>query len=188
MSDSDEIIPVAKTVMESAKRIFTLITKGSYLAAMKEIANLFKITYVNHIKGKYITVKGKKIPLTAVICVAILGLYIISPSSDETTTDNSKPSISEAEMVAQLNYYNHDNIIIDKMYKCEEAVCGRLENTKDAEIAEVVIPVAFFNKEGALVYEGSVRASNVPPLETTEFKVPTQVPFDFFKLGVVTVK
>ena len=73
------------------------------------------------------------------------------------------------------------------MYKCQDAACGKLENTKDETIAEVVIPVAFFNKEGILVYEGSVRASNVPALETIDFKVPAQVPFEYFKLGVVSV-
>ncbi len=188
MSEENEIIPVAKTVMESVKEIFTLVAKRDYKAAIKEFVNLLKIAYANHLKGKYVTVKGKKIPLTAVVCVAILGLYIIYPSSDEVSKESSKPSLSDAEIVAQLNYYNRDNIVIDKMHKCEEAVCGRLENTKDAEIAEIVIPVAFFNKDGKLVYEGNVRATGVPPLETTEFKVPSQVPFDFFKLGAVSVK
>ena len=188
MSNIDEIIPVAKTVLESLKRIVALFVKGHYWEATKEMFNLFKVAYVNHLKGKYITLKGKKIPLTAVVGAAVIGLYMLYPAAEKTAVEAEKPKISEAEMVAQMNYYHYDDIIIDKMYKCQDSACGKLENTKDETIAEVVIPVAFFNKEGVLVYEGSVKASNVPALETIDFKVPAQVPFEYFKLGVVSVQ
>jgi hypothetical protein len=188
MSNFQEIIPVAKTVLESIKRIFQLLSTGRYLAAVKEFFNLFKVTYTNHIKGRYITIKGKNIPLAAVLAVVVVFLYIVYPSQQEKVAEQAKPTISEAEMLAQSNYYNQDGIIIDKMHKCDAAVCGNLENTNDEDISSITIPVAFFDKEGILVYEGRIKATNVPVKENKEFQIPSEVPFDFFKLGVVIVE
>lgn len=188
MSNFQEIIPVAKTVLESIKRIFQLLSTGRYLAAAKEFFNLFKVTYTNHIKGRYITIKGKNIPLAAVLAVVVVFLYIVYPSQQEKVAEQAKPTISEAEMLAQSNYYNQDGIIIDKMHKCDASVCGVIENTSNEEIAEVTIPVAFFNREGILVYEGRIKAANVPAGEPKEFQIGAEVPFDYFKLGIVIVE
>ena len=187
MSNFDEVIPVAKTVFESLKSIFKLFARGSYFAACKEFVNLFKVAYVNHLKGKFVTVKGKKIPLTAIVFVVLIGFYLFYLNTDKVENEIQKPSISEAEMIAQLNYYNQDGITIDKMYKCQTSVCGKLENSLDEEISEIMLPVAFFNRDGILVYEGQLKITKVPADETIDFKVPSQVPFDYFKLGIVTI-
>lgn len=187
MSNIKDIIPATKAVFEGLKQVFQLLTKKQYFAALKEFLNIFRTTYTGYIKGRFITVKGKKVPLAAVLAVAVILLYIIYPSSEETKPVNN-PSISQAEMLAQSNYYNRDGIIIDKMHKCDAAVCGNLENTNDEGISSITIPVAFFDKEGILVYEGRIKATNVPVKENKEFQIPSEVPFDFFKLGVVIVE
>jgi hypothetical protein len=189
MIDVKKIVPVAQTVYKNVKHVFLLIKDRKYWVATKETFNMTKGIYTNHIKGRFISVKGKRIPLAAVLAAIVLFLYIIYPSGEKAVPapEPVKPSISEVEMLAQMNYYNQDGIIIDKMHKCQDAVCGVLENTSDEEIAEVTIPVAFFNREGILVYEGRIKATNVPSNEPKKFQISAEIPFDFFKLGVVIV-
>ena len=58
--------------------------------AGKEFAGLLKAIYVDHLKGKYLEVKGKKIPATVVLLIVVFGLYIITPSC------GSKPDAASA--------------------------------------------------------------------------------------------
>jgi hypothetical protein len=187
MNNIDKVVPAAKTVLESVKRIFSLLSSRHYWAAIKEFFNLADLTYTNHLKGKFVTIKGHQIPLTTLILAALLIIYWIYPQSDDSDQFPAAQTISKAEMQMQANYFNGDGVIIDKMHKCDEAVCGVLENTKDKEVKELTIPVAFFDQEGILVFESRIQATNVPPHKATDFQIPSDVPFDYFKLGVVIV-
>lgn len=185
MSDINEILPTATTVMESTKRIIALAKDKQYKDMTKEVINLGRVTYANHLKGKYVTVKGKQIPMTLVVIVAVLGLYILSPSCGSDTVE--KPAVTTMAK-NEVNTYNQDGLKIHDMRKCDQAACGLLENTSNSKVAKMIIPVNFHNEAGEVIYEGGVEASDIEPMTRMKLTVPSEVPFAYFSLGEVTVE
>lgn len=185
MSDIDEVSPATPTVLDSAKKVFALAKEKQYGPAAKEVINLGKITYDNHLKGKYVTVKGKQIPMTLVVIVAILGLYIISPSCGSDTIE--KPTVTTMAK-KEVNTYNQDGLKIHDMRKCEQAACGLLENTSNNAVKSMRIPVNFHNESGEVVYEGGVEAKDIEPMTRMKLNIPSEVPFAYFSLGDVEVE
>jgi hypothetical protein len=135
MSDIDEVSPATETVLDSVKNIAALAKDKQYGPAAKATVNLGKMLYNKHLKGKYITVKGKQIPMTLVAIVAVLGLYIITPScgSDEKV---EKPAVSSVAK-KEVNTYDKDGLKIHDMRKCEQAACGLLENTSNKKVKKI---------------------------------------------------
>jgi hypothetical protein len=185
MSDIDEVSPATETVLDSVKNIAALAKDKQYGPAAKATVNLGKMLYNKHLKGKYITVKGKQIPMTLVAIVAVLGLYIITPScgSEEKV---EKPAVSSVAK-KEVNTYDKDGLKIHDMRKCEQAACGLLENTSNKKVKKMLIPVNFHNESGEVVYEGGVEAKDIEPMTRMKLNIPSEVPFAYFSLGEITV-
>lgn len=185
MSDLEEVYPVATTVLGSLKRIFALLKAKQYMPAAKEVINFGKVTYVNHMKGKYVTVKGKQIPMTLVVIVAVLGLYIISTSCGSDEVEKVAVTTTASK---EVNTFEQNGIKIHDMRKCDQAACGVLENTSNDAVARIVIPVNFHNEAGQVVYEGGVEATDVASMTRMKLNIPSEVPFAYFSLGDVQME
>ena len=74
------------------------------------------------------------------------------------------------------------------MYKCDNAVCGYLENDTDNDIARILISVTFHDKSGAVVYEGGAEATAMVAKSRSRFKILADGEFEYFRLTDVTVE
>ena len=81
--EMNEIKEIAKSLdKEKAVSLFNLLKEGKYFAFLKEVIKILWKGYGKYIKGKSITIGGKKISLTAII-IAVLGIYAVLPSADK---------------------------------------------------------------------------------------------------------
>lgn len=171
--------------VEIIKRVISALRERRYFAALKEVYNLFKTLYNTHLKGKYVTVKGRKIPLTAVVIAAIFALYVLYPSSDQP---RELPLAEEAEVQKEMNNYAKDGVKVYDLRKCDNAVCGYLENVEETPIKNISIEITFHDQSGVVVYRGGVEASDVKPMTRNKLTIPSEVPFAYFKLAEVNAE
>lgn len=179
--------------IDEVKNVILLIKEKKYFQAFKAFLKLFVTFYKMYIKGKYIKVKGKKIPLVAVlILVLFIGWAAIpSGSVSEDKQNQSDTDIVQEQSLQEkedLNTYNQDGIKVYGMYKCEQAVCGFLENSSDNDVARVLISVTFHDKTGAVIYEGGAEATAMTAKSRSRFKIAPDGDFDYFRLTDVTVE
>lgn len=181
MSDIKEIYPLAKTVMQSLKSIFWLLQSGRFMAAGKEFMNLFKLTYNNHLKGKYITVNERKIPMTAVVAAVVVLLYVIFPSGSE------KKAAAPVEKTVQMQSMEKDGVRVRDVHQCGKAVCGVLENTTEYKLNSVQVVIIFHAKNGEPIYQGGIDAQ-MDPRSHTDFEVNSELPYEYFELNDLVVE
>lgn len=179
--------------IDEVKNVILLIKEKKYFQAFKAFLKLFVTFYKMYIKGKYIKVKGKKIPLVAVlILVLFIGWAAIpSDSVSEDKQNQSDTDIVQEQSLQEkedLNTYNQDGIKVYGMYKCEQAVCGFLENSSDNDVARILISVTFHDKTGAVIYEGGAEATAMTAKSRSRFKIAPDGDFDYFRLTDVTVE
>ncbi|MBR3501563.1 MAG: FxLYD domain-containing protein [Alphaproteobacteria bacterium] len=192
--------PVAETpvsasdvnAIKEVKELAGLIKDKNYGDASRKAAGLSKALYDKHLKGKYVEVRGKKIPLTAVVVAGVfLFFYIIWPSSEPV-----KPAPAPKAEVTQIapkaetpkadeNTYDKDGLKISELSKCEQGVCGKVENSGENTFKSVVISISFFDDKGELIYEGGVEAADVAPNTKMNLNIPTEGEFATFKLKEV---
>lgn len=185
----------AESVISGVKTLGTLIKEKKYFRALKEFFVVFYTIYKKHIKGKYIEFKGKKVPMAAVLLVVLAGGFAVAPSGNENTDkptsaqehteqkDNS--NIKEKE---DMNTYNQDGVKVYGLVKCDEAVCGYVENDSDNDISRILISLTFHDKTGAVVYEGGAEATAMVAKSRSRLKITTEGDFDYFVLSDVTVE
>ena len=184
--EMNEINEIAKSLdKEKAVSLFNLLKEGKYFAFLKEILKLLWKGYGKYIKGKSITIGGKKISLTAII-VAVLGVYAVLPSADkgEEKTTEQLPELTEA----QENVYDKDGLKVYGFERCDQAICGLLENVSDKTFNRVIISVTFDDRQKNVLDEGAIDATNITPNFKAKLKIPSNVDFYSFTLTDVTVE
>ena len=78
-----------ETLLEEAKEIGVLAKDRKYFQLTKKVFHLFSSVYKKSLKGKYLEIQGKKIPMVLVV-VAALGLgWTAIPSGSETAVEDS---------------------------------------------------------------------------------------------------
>lgn len=183
--DIKDISTVATTALECVKRTIALLRERRYFAALKEAFNVLRALYKTHLKGKYFIVKGKKIPRTAVAITAVILLYMFYPSADKP----QKLSLSEqTEIQEEMNNYAQDGVKIYDLRKCDNAVCGYLENANESPIKKINIEITFHDQTGTVVYRGGVEAEDIKPMSRNKLNIPSEVPFSYMKLSEVNVE
>lgn len=182
MNNYNDTLETAKTTMDYAKNVLTLLKQGKYLRACRELFGFFKSVYVLHIKGKYIEVKGKKIPMTAVVIAVAAVLYFMVPNSRMS----GELALSEKADIAP-NTYDKNGIRVYDMRKCNYAACGYLENATDKDYERIRITVIFHNQTGQAVFKGTADALQVAPRTRVEFDIPCSEEFAYFKLKNVVI-
>jgi len=197
---SETVTPVAEesaptsdiNAIKEVKELAGLIKNKNYGDASRKAAGLSKALYDKHLKGKYVEVKGKKIPLTAIVVAGVfLFFYIIWPSSEPvkpapTPKATITREVSKAESPkADENTYDKEGLKVYELSKCEQAVCGKVENSGENTFKSVVISVSFFDDKGELIYEGGVEATDVAPNSRMNLNIPTEGEFATFKLKEV---
>lgn len=182
-------------IVAEGKNFGMYLKEKKYFSALKEFFKLLGSVYKRFIKGKYVTVKGKKIPLVAVLTVVLL-LFVGMMPAGENSTEKQKQSTETADTVENtqlkekedLNTYNQDGIKVYGLVKCENAVCGYLENGSDNDISRILISINFTDKSGAVIYEGGAEATAMVAKSRSRFKIPAEGEFDAFHLTDVTVE
>ena len=182
MDNQKEAVETAKTTMTYLKNIFALLKERKYFAALREVLGFCKSVYVNNIKGKYIELKGKKIPMGAVVLVLLAGIYFITPS----TMPSGELSLSEKANI-EPNTYDKNGIRVYNMRKCNYAACGVLENGSENDFERIRIKVIFHNQTGKAVFRGTADALQVAPRTRIEFEIPCSEEFAYFKLKDVVI-
>ncbi len=179
--------------VNEVKDVILLIKEKKYFQAFKAFLKLFVTFYKMYIKGKYIRVKGKKIPLVAVLVLVLFIGWAAIPSGtvSEDQQDKSVEDAAQEQSLKEkedLNTYNQDGVKVYGMYKCEQAVCGFLENSSDNDVARILISVTFHDKTGAVIYEGGAEATAMTAKSRSRFKIAPDGDFDYFRLTDVTVE
>ncbi|MDO4162044.1 MAG: FxLYD domain-containing protein [Pseudomonadota bacterium] len=188
--DNDSMEP--ETLLNEAKDTYQAIKEKKYFAATRQIFHLLSHLYKRYLKGKYVPINGKKIPLVLVLAVVLFLGWLAAPSDTETpvNTENSESKQLEEQIKTKedLNSYNQDGIKVYGMYKCDNAVCGFLENESDNDVARILISVTFHDKGGAVIYEGGAEATAMIAKSRSRFKISSDGDFDYFRLTDVTVE
>lgn len=179
-------------IVAEGKNFGMYIKEKKYFSALKEFFKLLGSVYKRFIKGKYVTVKGKKVPLAAILVVVLL-LFIGMMPTGENTEKEPKQATETAENTQlkekeDLNTYNQDGVKVYGLVKCENAVCGYLENGSDDDISRILISINFTDKSGAVIYEGGAEATAMVAKSRSRFKIPAEGEFDAFHLTDVTVE
>ena len=192
MSDIENITENAQSVWESLKKVFSLLKERKWLAAFKECFSFFKLIYRNYLKGKYITVKGKKIPRTLVAVVALLLVYIALPST-ETKQPTGEQSIAEAANAKkEADIFDKEGLKVYDLRKCETeeiiGACGKIENYGDYDFGKVTVIFTFHTPDGNVVYEGGVEATDVKSHTRIKMSAPCSEEFSYFKLKDVVLE
>lgn len=189
---TDELNP--ESLLEKAKTVGALVKEKKYFRAVKEIFVLLIAVYKKYIKGKYVSVKGKKVPLIAVILVVLAGGWAAIPSDNTAAVEDKAPVAEEAKKAEDVkekedaNTYDKDGVKVYGLVKCENAICGYLENDSENDISRILISVTFNDKSGAVIYEGGVEATAMVAKSRSRFQIPTDGEFDSFHLTDVTVE
>lgn len=173
----------AKTTFQSIKSILSALKNRKFMAAGKECWACSKNVYAKRLKGKYVEVRGKKIPLTAIVIVILLGLFAVQ--------SGEKPKempLTETAAKDQTNVYAQDGIKVYDMRKCDQAACGLLENETNEPIAQITVTVTFHNPQGNPIYESSIEVKDFQEMARIKFNIPCEEDFAYFKLKDVIVQ
>lgn len=192
--DINEVKKIAESIdKDKVVSLFQLLKEKKYFAFFKAcLVSLWGI-YGKYIKGKSITIKGKKISLTAII-VALIGIYAVLPSGEEKNAENKTPEndgflVQEQDSVEKTpNTYDKDGLKIYGFEKCDQGICGLMENSSDKTFDRVIISVTFDDRQRNVVAEGSIDAQNVKPMTRTKLHITSDVEFYSFTLSDVTVE
>ena len=180
MSNLKGSVESAKTAWEYCKSIFSLLKQKKFWSATVEAYNLSRDAYRKYLKGRYVTVKGRSIPLTAVLIAALVVLYCFASSDGAKNSDLEKALI-------EANTYDNDGLRVYDLRKCNYAACGYIENSSDKNFELVRIKIVFFTQTGEAVAEGLADALEVAPRTRSEFNIPCSEEFAYFKLDDVQI-
>lgn len=191
MENIKEIIPKCKNSWESFKKFVTLLKERKWLSACKEIYGYLKHIYLNHLKGKYVTVHGKQIPRTLVVIMVVAVVYCVFPTEEKMPT--GEQTIAEMENIQKPNNtYDENGIKVYDLRKCvvenKPATCGFLENYGDDDYSSIIVTVIFHSHDGTAIYEGGVEASDVESHTRMKINIPCPDEFSYFELKGVSVE
>ena len=189
MSDIKDMAEAGKTAWESFKKVFSLLKERKLFAAFRQCFSFLKAVYVNHLKGKYITVKGKKIPRTLIAILVLFFGYCALPSDD----NNVSSELSEAaDTQKDSNTYDNEGVKIYDMRRCELdnkiGACGYLENYGEYNFGRIKVIITFFAPEGTPIYEGGIEAEGVESHTRSKINVACPDEFSYFNIKEVTLE
>lgn len=191
MSDIKDINENVQSVWESFKKVFSLLKERKWFAAFKECFSFLKLVYVNYFKGKYFTIKGRKIPRTLVAVAALFVLYFAFPSQQERPT-GEQPIAEASDAQKESNIFDKDGLKVYDLRKCETeasaGVCGKIENYGENDLAKVTVTLTFHAPDGTVIYEGGVEATDVKSHTRMKMDAPCPDEFSYFKLKEVSVE
>lgn len=179
MSDINESIETTESVIEHCKNAFGLLKQGKVLPAIREVFGILKAIYVNHLKGKYIEVKGKKIPLTGIVIAIFLVLYCLF-SAPAPEPESGRAWIAN-------NSYDRDGLRVYGIKKCDSSACGTIENTSDKNFDHIRIHLTFHNQTGEAVAEGTADAMSIAPNTNAKFEIPCEEDFAYAKMDDILI-
>ena len=182
MDNQNDAVETAKTTMAYLKNAIVLLKEKKYFAALREVFGFFKSIYLNRIKGKYVEIKGKRIPMGVVILVLLCGAYFITPSA----TPSGEVKLSEKANI-EPNTYDKNGVRVYDMRKCNYAACGVLENGSENDFERIRIKVIFHNQTGQAVFKGTADALQVAARTRINFEIPCSEEFAYFKLKDVVI-
>ena len=177
MNKLTEITETGKTALSSFKNIFLYLKQRKFWSAFKEVFVFGKLVYKNNIKGKYITVKGRRIPVIVPIIVAVIALFYIYPSEPENTSEET--AITQDDVKEYV--YDKNGVRIYDLRKCNNSVCGTIENYGDNFYDHISVIVTFHAPTGEVIYEGGVDAKDVKAKTRIKIEIPTPEPFAYAK-------
>lgn len=176
MSNLNDTIEPALKTWDCFKNILSLIKRGKFLSALYAFWPLSKTFYANNLKGRYVEVKGRKIPLTAIVIAALLILYcFVSPYQSTTSTESGKEYIVN-------NAYEKDGLRVYDLKKCNTSACGYIENGTEKHYEHIKVKLIFYGPTGKSVAEGTADAWEMAPRTRAEFTVPCSEEFAYPKL------
>ena len=184
MSDIKDMAEAGKTAWESFKKVFSLLKERKLFAAFRQCFSFLKAVYVNHLKGKYITVKGKKIPRTLIAILVLFFGYCALPSDD----NNVSSELSEAaDTQKDSNTYDNEGV---KIYDMDNKIgaCGYLENYGEYNFGRIKVIITFFAPEGTPIYEGGIEAEGVESHTRSKINVACPDEFSYFNIKEVTLE
>lgn len=192
--DINEVKKIAESVdKDKVISLFNLLKEKKYFAFLKACLGSLWNIYTKYIKGKSVTIKGKKISLTAII-LAVLAIYAVLPSNadkrtDNQTTENDGFIVQDQDIVEkEPNTYDKNGLKVYGFEKCEQGICGLMENSSDKTFDRVIISVTFDDRQRNILAEGSIDAQNVKPMTRTKLRITSDVEFYSFTLSDVTVE
>ena len=115
-------------------------------------------------------------------------------SEEQTEAENKTPEndgflVQEQTSVEkEPNTYDKDGLKIYGFEKCDQGICGLMENSSDKTFDRVIISVTFDDRQRNVVAEGSIDAQNVKPMTRTKLHITSDVEFHSFSLSDVTVE
>ena len=190
-------IKKAKEIAETLDKdkivtLFNLLKERKYFAFFKGCLGGTWQLYKKYIKGKFVTVKGHKISFTAII-IAVLAFYLIIPSSNneaktDTTANDGFLEQDQESVEQEANTYDKDGLKIYNFEKCNQGICGLMENSSDKTFNRVIISVTFDDRQRNVLAEGNIDAKNVKPMTRTKLNIHSDVEFYSFTLSDVTVE
>lgn len=192
--DIKEVKKIAESIdKDKVVSLFQLLKEKKYFAFFK--ACLFSLwgIYGKYIKGKSITIKGRKISLTAII-LGVLAVYVMMPSAENKNIENKATEddgflVQDQDSVEhEPNTYDKDGLKIYNFERCEQGICGLMENSSDKTFDRVIISVTFDDRQRNVLAEGSIDAQNVKPMTRTKLNIKSEVDFYSFTLSDVTVE
>ncbi len=175
-----------KNLIDEGSNILTLIKDKKYFSALKAFIKLSITNYRQHIKGKYVNVKGKRIPVALLLAVLLaLGWFAIPSDDNDTQTNNQQEETVKKEA---LNTFEGNGVKVYGLSKCDNAVCGIMENIGQSNIARIVISMTFHDNVGNVIYEGGAEATSIVAQTRSRFKIPAEGEFEYFTLTDVLVE
>ena len=189
MSDIKDMAEAGKTAWESFKKVFSLLKERKFFAAFRQCFSVLKVIYVNHLKGKYITVKGKKIPRTLIAIIALFIAYYAIPSCDKKPS-SEMPEATEVKKDA--NTYDNEGVKIYDMRRCilenKTGACGYLENYGEYNFGRITVIITFFAPDGTPIYEGGIEARGVQSHTRSEINITCPDEFSYFGIKEVVLE
>ncbi|MBQ8481538.1 MAG: hypothetical protein IJ532_03285 [Alphaproteobacteria bacterium] len=192
MSDIEEITDKAQSVWESFKKVFSLLKERKWFAAFKECFSFLRLIYRNYLKGKYFTIKGKKIPRTLVAVATLLLVYTALPSNETKQPTGEQPIAEAANVKKEADIFDKDGLKVYDLRKCETeksvGVCGKIENYGDYDFGKITVNITFHAPDGTVIYDGGVEAADVKSHTRIKMTAPCPDEFSYFKLKDVTLE
>ncbi len=181
MSNIKEPFDTTITCWTHFKNIFSLLRQGKTGASLREVYYLFKAVYFNHIKGKYVMVKGHKIPRLAILIVALIGIYCVVP------TGVNEKALMSGKSYINSNEFNYKGLRVYDLKKCNGSACGLIENDSDNTYERIRATLVFYTQTGDIVAEGSADAEDMTPHVRKSFEINCPEDFAYFKLEDVLI-
>ncbi len=174
-------IEAAENIWECCKNILACLRRKEFLASLGGVYHLLKLLYAKYLKGKYVNIKDRQVPLTAIILIAFLGLYCFMPTSNQRVT-----SVTESAPI-ENNTYNKDGIRVYDLKKCNMAACGLIENGTEETQKLIRVKLVFFSPSGEAVAKGVADAVNLAARTREKFEITCPDDFAYFKLDMVQI-